>query len=202
MTQRFIRQFRDMAFIAYCRVGSLHIDDSSHEFLRACAGGCYLSEMCDISAASYCRLLYFYRTASFLTVPFTRRGDPSSWFFEEQSCGKGTDVAPHEKANLNSLLDREADVVLQSLDRVQFRAPTLLFRLSGAMEVLDDGSIHLAEDGKLPVIQLGLDSRPDWRSYSIAVFHRYYGFGTTLEPCAARCMSRYPSSDCLLQEGG
>ncbi|EKM51054.1 uncharacterized protein PHACADRAFT_177751 [Phanerochaete carnosa HHB-10118-sp] len=139
--------------------GSRRFDDSSPTFNNTTAGVCYLTDMSNISAACFYRLLYFCRTNSY-SIPSFTSGDPSkdpSRILPEQSSRKSQN-AFSENTNLDGLFDGDmADVVLQSTDGVRFRAHTLLFRLSEATKVLDEGA-KIVSDVKPPLIQIQLDS--------------------------------------------
>ncbi|EKM52514.1 uncharacterized protein PHACADRAFT_260977 [Phanerochaete carnosa HHB-10118-sp] len=129
---------------------SRNFNESSSNFSDTVAGACYTSDMPNITAACFYRLLQFCR------------GTPMpglSSFISRCATSLPPYLRQQDNTDIDLLFDGDqADVVLRSTDGVQFRAHTLLFRLSGATVILDEGSCQSAPDANLPIVKVQLDS--------------------------------------------
>ena len=112
----------------------------------------YIPEMADISAGIFFRLLYYGRTDLDILPPFIKydnsyppaiRSKPTSYDEVEQWPIDPTD----------------ADVILRSVNGKEFPFHKILLRLSEATKLIDSGSTLEAEDGKLPIVQVGISSQ-------------------------------------------
>lgn len=131
-------------------------NESSLDFRDTLCGKIYQPEMADIPAARFFRTCYAFRYDTFRTASFATPGNPCNHGFQYQ----GSTSRIIEPLNYGPFShDSTTDIELQTTDSVRVRAHALLFRLSGAQRILDEGIPLLMPGAPRPIIQVPLSNQ-------------------------------------------